>query len=287
MKYTEKRLDFQRVLAACQRVVAGLFCVVGIGNAQAVDWPLPAAAPERFVGTFAEWQTYERYFAPFTAMTVYGMDRRESGTFLAKVTYGQRGTASGSQIEGEWYPVLGRGSYAYVGYAVGLKAPYPRHRGGIEYFTALPSAFEASLGVRSYVFRDGRTVTLLTGSAAKYAGNFWISLRPFVSVNLSGTSASVLVNGRYYLGDRDEFMYVRGGAGVIPDERFSMSTTGLPTTEIFVLHALSAGAGIQWYAWKGFLLSAEANLIRQELGFQRGSYIWNPSLVAGIRYSLR
>ncbi len=267
--------------------MGGLVCLVALGVAQEMAWPVPTAAPERFVGTFVERQSYERYYDAFTSFTIYGVDRRESGTVLAKVAYGERGSASGSQVEAEWYPVLRAGTYAYVGYAAGFSAPYPRHRGGIEYFAALPSGFESSLGFRAYVFRDRRTVTLLTGSAAKYLGNFWVSVRPFVSVNLSRATASVVLSGRYYLGDRDEFVYVRGGAGVVPDERFTLSTTGLPTTELFTLHAISAGGGGQWYAWSGWLLTAEGNVARQELGFQRGSYVWNPSILVGVRYTLR
>jgi YaiO family outer membrane protein len=206
---------------------------------------------------------------------------------LLKVAVGQRGTVSGLQAEGEWYPVFGAGSYGYLGYAYGFAAPFPRHRGGLEYFTSLPAALEASLGVRAYVFRDRRTVTLATGSVAAYVGNAWLSVRPYVSVNLPRSSVSVTATGRYYLGQRDEYAFLRVGAGFTPDERFTFSTSGLPATEVFTLHSQSIAGGAQWYAWARWLLSVEALLGRQEVGFQRGTYVLNPSVILGVRHSLR
>lgn len=230
---------------------------------------------------------YERYYDPFRSATVYVADRRRSGMALLKVAVGQRGTVGGVQAEGEWYPVFGAGSYGYIGYAHGFDAPFPRHRGGLEFFASLPAAFEASCGVRAYVFRDRRTVTLATGSVAAYVGNAWLSVRPYVSVNLPRTSVSVMATGRYYLGERDEFAFLRMGAGFTPDERFTFSTSGLPATEVFTLHSQSIAGGAQWYAWQGWLMSAEALLGRQEVGFLRGTYVWNPSVILGVRYSLR
>lgn len=287
MKYTEKSLEFQRAASRwCLLAVLSLG-VVSTSAAQEIAWPEPAGAPEQFVGTFAQLDGYERYYDPFRSATAYFADRRSSGTAFVKVAAGQRGTVRGMQGEGEWYPVFGGGSYGYIGYAFGFSAPFPRHRGGLEYFTSLPGAFEASCGLRGYVFRDRRTVTLATGSVAVYVGNAWLSLRPYVSVNLPRTSVSVTGTGRYYLGERDEFAFLRLGAGFTPDERFTFSTSGLPATEVFTLHSQSIAGGAQWYAWPGWLMSVEALLGRQEVGFLRGTYVWNPSVIVGVRYSLR
>ncbi|MCU0452312.1 MAG: YaiO family outer membrane beta-barrel protein [Bacteroidetes bacterium] len=287
MKYTEKSVDFQRVLVRWCLAVFGVGIVVPPVHAQDLLWPEPTAAPEAFVGTVVHMDNYERYYDPFRSVTFYAGDRRNSGTVFAKVALGQRGTTRGTQAEVEWYPVFGGGTYGYVAYAVGLADPFPRHRGGMEYFSSLPSAFEASVGFRAYAFRDRRTVMLLTGSAAKYLGNYWISIRPYVSVNLPNAALSVMASGRYYIGGRDEFIFLRFGAGFTPDERAGFSASGVPATEVFTLHSQSFGAGAQWFGWSGWLLTMEGVIGRQEVGFQRGTYVWSTSALLGLRYSLR
>lgn len=268
-------------------VALALASVVEQGLSQEPWWPTPAPAPELFVGTLVNAESFERYYDPFRSLSLYVADRRASGTILGRVGVGSRGTATGSQVEGEWYPILGAGSYLYTGYALGLNAPYPRHRAGLEYFTALPAAFELSLGLRAYVFRDRRTVSVATGSVARYLGNAWISLRPYLSFGRPRASLAVVATGRYYTGGRDEFFFVRAGAGFTPDERSTLTAGGFPNTEVFTLHSQSIGGGGQWFGWVGWLIIAEATLARQEVGFMRGSYVWNPSVTVGLRASLR
>jgi hypothetical protein len=80
---------------------------------------------------------------------------------------------------------------------------------------------------------------------------------------------------------------MRLSAGFTPDERFTFSTSGVPATEVFTLHSQSVAGGAQWLARPRWLLSVEAMLARQEVGFLRGTYVWNTSVVLGVRYSLR
>jgi YaiO family outer membrane protein len=146
---------------------------------------------------------------------------------------------------------------------------------------------EASLGFRVFDFRDRRTVKLLTGSAAMYVGSMWFSVRPYISVDLPRTAFSVMATGRYYYGERDEFAFVRLGAGFTPDERTSLTTSGLPATEVFTLHSQTLGLGGQWLAGSGLLLTIEATYGRQEVGFRRGTYISSSSVILGARHTVR
>ena len=285
MKYTEKRQDFQRTIRTLRCLM--VFCTLFVARtiAQEIPWPTPAAAPEVLVGLQAGLESYDRFFSPLQSISLFAGSRSRAGTFIGRVSAGQRADHQGFQAEAENYPILGDRSYAYLGYAWGSGDPFARHRGGVEYFTALPAAFEVSGGMRVYQFHDRRTVVLGTGTLARYTGNFWFSGRPYISVNLRRPAVSATLAGRYYFGEKEEFWFARIGAGFTPDERSTLTATGMPGIEVFTLHAQSVGGGVQALLAPRLFGMLDVSLTRQEVAFRRGTYVVNASLLCGIRFS--
>ena len=102
----------------------------------------------------------------------------------------------------EAYPRLWRGAYGYfdVGLAPGAEF-LPRSSFHAEVFQRLPAGIEASLGARRMRFA-GSAVSLVTASAAAYAGPFYPYLRAYWADAGDGTETTWMAGLRGYLSDR-------------------------------------------------------------------------------------
>ena len=140
------------------------------------------------------------------------------GSVIARVNRAHRFGEYGTQYELDAYPHIMPGMYAYLNAGISHDAIFPSHRYGGEIFKTLGHAFEGSLGFRRLLF-SGTKVTLYTGSIAKYRGNYYYVLRPYVSHdNITGTSWSGQVQLRRYYADSDTYWGIRGGYGKSPTE---------------------------------------------------------------------
>ncbi len=140
------------------------------------------------------------------------------GTIIARVNYARRYGQSGGQVEADAYPKLSDKTYAYLNTGYSSSSLFPDWRFGAEVFSALPHAWEASLGIRHLRF-GGPPVTMLTGSVGKYQGNTWLSVRPFFRDRRTGAEASAMVTGRWYGKDAANYVGARIGYGTTPDDR--------------------------------------------------------------------
>ena len=71
---------------------------------------------------------------------------------------------------------------------------------------------EISIGYRYLLFGD-KGVNLYTGHLGKYLGNYWISVRPFISPKAESTGFSGIFIIRRYFSDSDNFISLQGGIG--------------------------------------------------------------------------
>lgn len=141
------------------------------------------------------------------------LDRRADwGTLIGRVNYARHFARNGLQFEADAYPRLGDGRYAYLNLGFSGSRIYPEVRAGGEVYTGLPGSNEASLGFRHLRFRSS-DVTLWTGSVAKYAGNYWISLRPYFMAGDGDRSISGSLSVRRYGAGRDDYWGISVGAG--------------------------------------------------------------------------
>lgn len=141
------------------------------------------------------------------------------GTLIGRVNYANRFGQQAYQLEADAYPKIGENNYLYVNYGFSSDPIFPRQRAGLEWNRSFAHAFEGSLGGRILHFDGSKRVILYTGSIGKYLGNYWFSLRPFVTPGDDGTSVSAYLVSRRYFSDPENYIGLRLGAGTSPDER--------------------------------------------------------------------
>lgn len=141
------------------------------------------------------------------------------GTVIGRVNYANRFDQNAMQLEADAYPKISENDYLYLNYGYSDASIFPDHRGGFEWNRSFPKAFEGSLGGRILHFQGSKRVIIYTGSVGKYFGNYWFSLRPFVTPGSDGTSVSTYLIVRRYFSDPENYIGLRLGVGSSPDER--------------------------------------------------------------------
>ncbi len=180
------------------------------------------------------------------------------------------------QYEIESYPRLSPDSYLLLNYAYSRGLVFPGHRGAFEYFRALSGGFEASLGLR-YLYWDN-SYFFYTGSAGKYYGNMWFSLRTYIFPGNNAVSASWFFNARKYFESADDFAGIIIGFGFSPDE-----TLAVPSDRIS-LNTISAGIEFSKGIYSNYLIrgSLRYNFEEYEISSLRNRWLFN----LGLRYYL-
>ncbi len=139
------------------------------------------------------------------------------GSFMVRYNYSNRFGRSAEQYEIDGYPRIMNGLYAFVNYGYSDDSLFPRHRYAAELYANLAGGVEISGGVRYLDLRSSK-VTIYTGTLAKYLGNWWFSLRPYITPKSVGTSRSFQLTARRYFGDADNYVGLTGGIGSSPGE---------------------------------------------------------------------
>ncbi len=140
------------------------------------------------------------------------------GTIIGRLNWAERFGSKGFQYEMDAYPHLSENNYLYLNLGYSDLTIFPKIRSGAEWYHSFPKAFEGSLGMRALFFTNSNTY-MLTGTVGKYTGNYWISLRSFVTPSSNGTSVSGSIQVRRYFSDPENYLGLRLGYGVSPDDR--------------------------------------------------------------------
>lgn len=156
---------------------------------------------------------------PWNMLALSLGNRGARGSYIGRLNLANRFDQDGAQVELDAYPRFGEKLYAFFNVGYSGSDIFPEWRSGAELFAALPSAWEASAGYRQLRFEGVPAVTLITGAVGKYFGNSWISVRPYVRVGDNGTGTTVVVTGRRYFADADNYIGARLSAGSSPSER--------------------------------------------------------------------
>lgn len=160
-------------------------------------------------------EDYNRDPWQITALTY--SRKTKLGSVIARVNYANRFGNDGFQYEIDAYPKFTENSYVYLNYGFSDNSLFPKNRYGMEWYQNLPKAFEASLGMRLLQFSDSY-VDIYTATIGKYAGNYWLSLRSYVTPDTTGTSVSGSLQVRRYFSDPENYLGFKMGYGVSPDE---------------------------------------------------------------------
>lgn len=139
------------------------------------------------------------------------------GKVIARVNLANRFGSTGFQYEMDAYPKISENNYAYLNYGFSQSSVFPENRMGLEWYHNFPKSYEGSIGMRMLFFSSS-TVDIYTAYIGKYVGNYWISLRSFVTPGTDGTSVSCLFLMRRYFSDPENYIGLRLGYGVSPDD---------------------------------------------------------------------
>ena len=228
-------------------------------------------------------ENYSKVYDPMKYGTLQLGYRTSIGSVILKLNYADRFGSRGFQTEMDAYPKIADGLYAYLNYGYSAYSLFPRHRGGAELYSRLPSAFEGSVGFRHLYFGPGSSVTIYTGSIGWYYGSYWFSLRPYLTPNNAGVSRSVSIAVRRYFADAEHYLGLKAAIGYSPDGRTIQSSSGLPGTAVYLLSSQSATVQWQYPASATLLLLVSADYTHQELSFDPGNYVDVITLSAGVR----
>jgi YaiO family outer membrane protein len=174
---------------------------------------------------------------------------------IARVTYSDRSFRNGNLYELEAYPVFNDKLYAFANIGISNGELFPDFRGSLSVFYNFAKVFEAELGGRYQSFNENDLYTGILGLTL-YQGKFYFNARAFLGPELNGELVrNYQGNIRYYLHNVDNFLYLRIGSGISPDERV-LSTQALdnPLLEAYygtlginfslgVHHIIQIGAG--------------------------------------------
>ncbi len=158
---------------------------------------------ENFDDSRADWHFLSLAYRRFTPI----------GSVIGRVNLARRFDKNGAQIEVDAYPNLWDKTYAYLNFGVSDSSLFPKFRVGAEIYHNFPAGWEASLGFRHLNFENSNT-TIITGSIAKYIGDYWISLRPNWVPESAGDSLSANLSIRRFFGSRYEYAELALGGGI-------------------------------------------------------------------------
>ena len=177
------------------------------------------AEPRNAISVDYEYEHYQQNaLEPWRLYTGELSHKFGFGSVIARVNRAHRFGEWGTQYELDAYPHIMPGMYAYLNAGISHDSIFPTHRYGGEIFKTLGHAFEGSIGFRRLLF-TGTKVTLYTGSLAKYKGDYYFALRPYVSHdNVTGTSWSGQLEARSYGATADDYWGIRGSYGKSPTE---------------------------------------------------------------------
>jgi YaiO family outer membrane protein len=244
--------------SAVPRIVALLSLVAAISSAQPTPNPPPtsnpmpveSAPPENSVSIGYEYEHFDIDFDPWHMVELELSHKFGFGSVIGRINEAKRFGERGTQFEIDSYPHLGTGTYAYLNIGHSSNSFFPEWRYGAEIFRNLPHAWELSAGARRLEFTSTK-INLYTGSLGKYWGNNWISLRPYVSHDETGTSWSGGVQLRHYFATSDDYVGVSGSFGEAPEENVVLQEIARQRSSSFRLFAkrkfgaivLTGGAG--------------------------------------------
>jgi YaiO family outer membrane protein len=205
------------------------------------------------------------------------------GSVIGRLNLADRRQKTKFQYEIEAYPSIVSGIYGYFNYGYSSPAGavlFPQHRIGLELFFSLPASFEGSFGSR-HLFFDKKPVNIYTGSLGYYFGNYWFSLRSYVTPGSISFSRSLSFTTRWYFGGSGDYLFAKIGGGVSPDEDRFVDTAG---ANLYNIGSSGAGIGYLYFLDPFSSLTMSFDYSDQELSYRRGSFMNVYSFSVAYKY---
>lgn len=142
---------------------------------------------------------------------------------LARVNFSTWGNRDDILYELEAYPVFSDKFYAFANVGVSSGEIFPNLRSSLSLFYNFAGFLEAEAGARLMHFDESDYLTGIIGLTA-YQGKFYLNARAFVGPERLGRYVqNYQGNVRYYFLNADNYLFLRFGSGISPDERIIFS----------------------------------------------------------------
>jgi YaiO family outer membrane protein len=238
------------------------------------------------ISLFSSTDVFDVVFDPMFYSSLEFLHETSLGKIVPRINYSNRFDIDGMQYELDLYPKISKSFYAYLNYGYSQSEIYPTHRFGGDLYANLPKGIEASLGARYLSFIESN-VTIYTGSVGLYKGNYYVSLRPYITPrNDNTTGFSGILMARKYLKDANNFIGFSGGMGFMPEFRQFLANSKLIAETVLFVDSQQLMLEYQFSLKDNpSLYRANLGITRQELVFASGNYFYAVS--AGLRYQVR
>ncbi|GMN05244.1 hypothetical protein MTsPCn5_06320 [Croceitalea sp. MTPC5] len=245
-----------------------------------------AEKPKNRIGVNNAFTVFSERYEPVVFSSVTFRHQTKIGSVIPRVNYSNRSGQHGLQYDIDFYPKFLKRFYAYLNYGYSNSTIFPRQKFGGDIYVNLPNAIEFSAGGR-YISTNTQDIRAITNSLGYYKGNYYFSLRSFVSPrenNLLSVSGNLLI--RKYLRDAENFMGISVGLGFSPELRQFFSGGELLSETVLFVGSQRLNLQYQFTPKKSpNIYRANLGVRRQEFAFAAGTYFW--AISAGLTYEVK
>ena len=198
---------------------------------------------------------------------------------IARVNYQDRAYDQSILYELEAYPVFSDRVYAFLNVGISDGSLYPDLRTSASIFVNFLRKFELEAGGRLLHFSDEDYFSGIAG-LTMYQGKFYLNTRVFLGPKINEQlTQNYQANVRYYLRNADNYLFLRLGTGISPDE----TTIFTQVQENPGLEAYYANLGINFSIGPRHILQLTGGYLFEEINSNRNGN----QLVGNIGYRFR
>ena len=168
------------------------------------------------IGLTYQYEKFDKTFDPWQLSSLSYSRRTFIGTTIFRINLSRRFESNGVQYEIDMYPSFATGIYSYLNFGYSQDGIFPKQRYGASLYLSLPLSFEIDGGFR--LLKYSSDTWIYTFALGKYWGNYWFSLRTFITPQVEKASHSYSLIIRYYLSGADDYLALSVGTGISPEE---------------------------------------------------------------------
>lgn len=241
-----------------------------------------AQAVKNSIAMSSEVQAFDKYIDPFFKSSLQYKRNTKIGAVIPRVNYVERFNLKGVQYELDMYPRISKKLHGYLNYGYSEASILPRQRLGAELYIQLPLAMEASLGVRHLAFEELNT-TIYTGSFGLYTGNYYFSLRPYLSYAEGDIGFAGNILARKYLKNAQNYLGLNLTYGINAENNQFFNNDVLLAESLVYLSSAQLKLSYQ-FTGRSNMGSFQTSLSfsRQEVPFSPNEFVHSASI--GLQY---
>ena len=229
---------------------------------------------------------FDQRYEPMINSSISLKHKTKYGSIIPSINYSNRSAKQGLQYDLSLYPKLAKRMYAFLNYGYSNAPVYPKHRFAADVYLGLPGAIEISAGGR-HIMTNTRNVSAITNSLGHYRGNYYFSLRSYITPRSGGLtrfSGNLLV--RKYLRDSENYFGGSFGVGFSPELRQLFAGDELLAETLLYVESQRLSLAYQFTPRNTpNIYKTNITVRRQEILTDSGSFFW--AISAGLTYNVK